>query len=282
MAPACLLSLPTELLVEILISLDFGDVLRCQAVCKQLDDVVRSTALLQYKIELATSGLTDGPPDATLPLSDRRGCVKDYQRAFEIPSWCCKKEIQMSEVSSDAMPIHVEYRGNLFMRAYEEGRNTMDTIAALAFGAWDGLEKFDTVEVTHIMSDDEEVKTNNWKLHFGRMFDYWAIDPAQDLLVCWGGRQLTHPDDSLGRGSFRLSVFSITHGAPVLDHEFLWLTPSGAGNMRSRLIEVHIMGDLLGAMAISSGGTRVEVMLVDWKRRRTVAALHSFRTVASS
>ncbi|EMD35420.1 hypothetical protein CERSUDRAFT_116190 [Gelatoporia subvermispora B] len=207
-----------------------------------------------------------------MKLSKRLIFVNAHRLAFLRPTWTCREEITVPEVEPGVMPMHMEYRGNLFMHAYEEGRNVADAMAAFVFGAWDGLERFNTIDVVQIMSNEEMVKTRNWKLRLEKTFDCWTVDPPQDLLVCWHVKPLTPPGD-IGRDSFRLSLFSISHGTPILDDEYLWLTPSEVDRARSRLIEVHILGDLLGAMVISSGGTKVELMLILWRERRVVARL---------
>ncbi|KAI0312459.1 hypothetical protein OF83DRAFT_1146144 [Amylostereum chailletii] len=59
MSASPLLSLPSELIAEILSSLPFQDVFRCKRTCRALDDIVRGSAQIQYRMHLGIDGLED-------------------------------------------------------------------------------------------------------------------------------------------------------------------------------------------------------------------------------
>ncbi|KAA1477300.1 hypothetical protein DENSPDRAFT_844516 [Dentipellis sp. KUC8613] len=68
--PSGLSILPFELLLSILVLLDFRDLLHCSEVCRHLNTLVKHTVELQYIVELAVDGMSDGPP-SDLSASDR-------------------------------------------------------------------------------------------------------------------------------------------------------------------------------------------------------------------
>ncbi|WWC94014.1 hypothetical protein V866_000852 [Kwoniella sp. B9012] len=59
--PSGLLCLPDEILEQVYLFLEFNDRLRLRSVCKALRDVFNSSALLQYKFTLETTGYLDVP-----------------------------------------------------------------------------------------------------------------------------------------------------------------------------------------------------------------------------
>ncbi|WVW83722.1 hypothetical protein I302_105743 [Kwoniella bestiolae CBS 10118] len=69
--PPGLLSLPDEILEQVYLLLRFNDRLRLRLVCKALQNVYESSALLQYKSTLETTGYLDIPyrPSSSLPPS---------------------------------------------------------------------------------------------------------------------------------------------------------------------------------------------------------------------
>ncbi|KDQ64097.1 hypothetical protein JAAARDRAFT_216100 [Jaapia argillacea MUCL 33604] len=74
--------LPDELIVDILHHLDLRSVLRCQQVCRRLENVIKISALLQYKSELTAAGMVDGPPHGdTIPI--RLAMLKEYTAAWK-------------------------------------------------------------------------------------------------------------------------------------------------------------------------------------------------------
>ncbi|KAI0673092.1 hypothetical protein C8Q78DRAFT_699691 [Trametes maxima] len=75
-----LLDLPDELLVSILVAADPHDLLICRRVCRTLARVLHATEL-QYKTELGTAGMVDGPPsETTVPA--RLAALRAYRAAW--------------------------------------------------------------------------------------------------------------------------------------------------------------------------------------------------------
>ncbi|KAG8954365.1 hypothetical protein FRC04_011691 [Tulasnella sp. 424] len=61
--------LPTELIIQILASTSFRDILVCREVCRSLKDIIEDSLELQYSIELGSSGYVDGPNDQVTKMS---------------------------------------------------------------------------------------------------------------------------------------------------------------------------------------------------------------------
>lgn len=96
-----LLDIPDELLIKILSSLDFLQLVRSQLVrsflhhpatrtnvrqvCKRFDHAVRSAGELQYIVELGVGGLADGPPQHPFNTFERLNYLKARKLEWEDP-----------------------------------------------------------------------------------------------------------------------------------------------------------------------------------------------------
>ncbi|OCH87066.1 hypothetical protein OBBRIDRAFT_782191 [Obba rivulosa] len=76
-----LLHLPPELLIRILSYLDYVAIITCQQTCRLFRDLVATSSLLQYLIELGIAAYEDNP-SSTVPLVDRLRLLKATQRAW--------------------------------------------------------------------------------------------------------------------------------------------------------------------------------------------------------
>ncbi|RPD61710.1 hypothetical protein L226DRAFT_461076 [Lentinus tigrinus ALCF2SS1-7] len=81
-----LVDMPFELLVSILLYLDFRDVLRCREVCSGMKHVVDEDIRMRYKIELAAAGMEDGK-HSKLTISERLTSLMERQRAWRTLTW---------------------------------------------------------------------------------------------------------------------------------------------------------------------------------------------------
>ncbi|KAL5478455.1 hypothetical protein ACEPAI_2639 [Sanghuangporus weigelae] len=84
-ARATLDDLPTELLVKIILELDWRSVLRLQLVNSAFNEIVTTHLAVQYHIELGISGMVDGPPIPYAPFStdERLRRLRVYQSRWK-------------------------------------------------------------------------------------------------------------------------------------------------------------------------------------------------------
>ncbi|KAI0066346.1 hypothetical protein BV25DRAFT_1529125 [Artomyces pyxidatus] len=81
-------SLPNDILLEILESLDWRDLIACRRTCHRLDTLAGTAVPLQYTIELAACGMLDGERGLhTLPIRERLDRLKLHQDAWLNLTW---------------------------------------------------------------------------------------------------------------------------------------------------------------------------------------------------
>ncbi|KAI9056374.1 hypothetical protein FKP32DRAFT_1639392 [Trametes sanguinea] len=86
--------LPPELLTSILLALDLSTLVRCRQICRLLKDIIDEDVRLQYKIELAASGLEDGTHN-TLTVAERLRMLQTRNEAWDNLAWTAREEIPM-------------------------------------------------------------------------------------------------------------------------------------------------------------------------------------------
>ncbi|TFK90495.1 hypothetical protein K466DRAFT_583678 [Polyporus arcularius HHB13444] len=76
-----LLSLPEDLLVHVLAFCDVDDLFVCKRVCTRLEQLIGRDVYLQYKIELAVTGMVDvpSPAGAGMPVMERLGKLREHR-----------------------------------------------------------------------------------------------------------------------------------------------------------------------------------------------------------
>jgi hypothetical protein len=81
MSPPPLFSLSNELLIEIISNLCPADIYACRCTCRQLNELIVSSQLLQYVARTALSGVFD-PLDSGLSLPDRLDALERWETAW--------------------------------------------------------------------------------------------------------------------------------------------------------------------------------------------------------
>ncbi|KAH8112781.1 hypothetical protein DFH11DRAFT_1689697 [Phellopilus nigrolimitatus] len=78
-------SLPPEVVVAILLNLDWQNILRLQLVNTVLNDIVKSHTAVQYHVELGVTGMVDGPPFPYAPFTtdERLTRLRLYQARWK-------------------------------------------------------------------------------------------------------------------------------------------------------------------------------------------------------
>ncbi|KAI0649960.1 hypothetical protein C8Q79DRAFT_941783 [Trametes meyenii] len=148
-------SLPTELIIEILLELDLRSLLRCRQSCSFLKDVMDDDKRLQYHIELAAAGMEDGPP-STLTAAERLQILRTRQAAWDKLAKTSREEVPMLE--GGVWELH----GGVL--AQGEGSRTL--------------------VLKQLPSAIRGIESREWRIEdLGVNMRDFGMDPAQDLLV---------------------------------------------------------------------------------------------------
>ncbi|OSD01362.1 hypothetical protein PYCCODRAFT_1436593 [Trametes coccinea BRFM310] len=98
-----LTGLPDELQIRILCGLDPPSILACRAVSSQLKETIDNSIEVYYHLELALSGMIDGPrPHGSACTRDRLTALRAYRAAYDTG----KHPVQWATIESDLQNIH--------------------------------------------------------------------------------------------------------------------------------------------------------------------------------
>ena len=91
------LSIPEELLIEILSCLSLHDLTSCRRVNRALNSIIDNSTLLQHQVEKAIAGVMDNPY-SNLSLIDRRAALSRRQEAWDTckPQYAIAKKVYES------------------------------------------------------------------------------------------------------------------------------------------------------------------------------------------
>ncbi|KAF9229120.1 hypothetical protein BS17DRAFT_771061 [Gyrodon lividus] len=147
--------LPLELIIQILTFIGYRDLLTCSQVCRLFHTTIEQNALLQYIIELAVSGMQNGP-HSVMDHANRLAALRNSQAAWNTLQFTGLKDIRMLQGS-----LYELYGGVLVQSNH---------LGGLVFRRLP----------SHYRGIDEHV----WSLDLPdvNLRDF-TLDPAQDLLV---------------------------------------------------------------------------------------------------
>ncbi|KAH9895700.1 senescence-associated protein-domain-containing protein [Cubamyces lactineus] len=154
-----LLSLPGELLVEILKLLDTKHLLRCRLICREFEATIKDSLQLRYKIELEAEGLVDGV-GCPLPVAERYKLLMERRKRWRWLDW--------SQVAAFPTPA--------LCQAYE----LVDGVFASSMST--GLGASRHLSLTRLPTASEPARTTEWQ-DLGAPIRDFAIDPSQDLVA---------------------------------------------------------------------------------------------------
>ncbi|TFK86727.1 hypothetical protein K466DRAFT_492258 [Polyporus arcularius HHB13444] len=138
-------SLPPELVIAVLVNLDFRTILHCRQVCATWKDLVDRDTRMQYTVELGAAGMEDGPPSNLTP-SARLALLRERQAAWRRLAWRSELTFPMG------------------------------------FGPWE-LQDLNLV-LQQLPSAIRGIKAKKWEIpDVGMDMRDFSMDPAQDLLV---------------------------------------------------------------------------------------------------
>jgi hypothetical protein len=89
-------TLPEELVIEILSTLDLSDLISCRCVNRRLNGVIDNSEQLQHQIDTAVAGVVDNP-SSSLSLRERREALARRQDAWDN---CQPRSTSTSEVDN--------------------------------------------------------------------------------------------------------------------------------------------------------------------------------------
>ncbi|KAI0631501.1 hypothetical protein C8Q77DRAFT_140759 [Trametes polyzona] len=148
-------SLPPELLINVLLELDYQSILRCRQVCTEFKQIIDQDVRFQYRIELAVAGMEDGPSSG-MTASERLRKLRARQEAWNKLQWTAREEVNMLQGG-----VWELYGGVL---AQGEGLRT------LVF--------------KQLPSNIRGIEGREWRIEdVGVNIRDFGMDPAQDLLI---------------------------------------------------------------------------------------------------
>ncbi|KAI0048660.1 hypothetical protein FA95DRAFT_1015453 [Auriscalpium vulgare] len=157
-----IVGMPTEVLHEILVQLDYRGIIACQKTCRRLKDLVQESLELQYMIKLGARALCEGPDARLLSVSERVKRLQSYDdaRAGDIA--------KLEELPF--IPALIGYMNQL---------RTSVTTLILASARADELR----VYVQQMPSVTRGIEERHWDLKLPPDYRLLAVDASQDLLV---------------------------------------------------------------------------------------------------
>ncbi|KDQ09370.1 hypothetical protein BOTBODRAFT_37124 [Botryobasidium botryosum FD-172 SS1] len=147
--------LPSELVLQILGELPFGDLARCSAVCKLFHSLIQSSASLQYSSHLGAEGYVDGPP-SEVAVAERLARLERHRKAWHDLSWSRTVKYDMPSSSAGLYELY----GGVFARG---SQNSLDFV--------------------ELPSTIRQTEGHSFRHPFEFPVGDFTMDPSQDLLV---------------------------------------------------------------------------------------------------
>lgn len=172
--------LPNELVAEILAMLDYRDLAFCMQVriclllerlpqlmplalwnlqvCKRMLDLVSSSSLLQYHLELGRSYMEDGPL-SRMSISERRERLQAHINAWRNVRW--SSCVHLFDMHPQTFAMGVAPGGILSFTLREEGK----------------------IKFVQLPSNIRGIPMRQWEHSFPFPPSLFALDPSEDILV---------------------------------------------------------------------------------------------------
>ncbi|OBZ77028.1 hypothetical protein A0H81_03118 [Grifola frondosa] len=182
-----------ELLVDILSSLDFYDIVSCRRISKQFREVVDKSVALQYIIELGVANCFDRPCDGRLTTGERLDVLREQQIAWKNAQFVERKALDLTKADSQCRRLFPFNGGTIIAGYLSEAETTPRNIN-------DG--KFDIFEVRNVYSSKPDVEVPRHQLD--GLYTYCTVDVIQDLLLLWSDVRYGYGVQSLAAISLRV------------------------------------------------------------------------------
>ncbi|KZT19498.1 hypothetical protein NEOLEDRAFT_1151896 [Neolentinus lepideus HHB14362 ss-1] len=163
--------LPSELIEYIFVSLDWPGLIICQKVCKLFCTIVKSSAHLQYNIELAVAGYVHGAADGYVSAAEHLESLRRHQDAWKNPAIDRAEiiELENNQDQPSSLPFHrYEIRDNVLLVMRRKGQLQEP-------------HAFNALDVMLLEAVDRSFPS--WTLDLNSPYTGLAFDPAQDLLI---------------------------------------------------------------------------------------------------
>jgi hypothetical protein len=241
-----LTSLPVELILKIFALLDWRTTLVCRGVCKFFRSIAEGERA-QYEIELAVSGMVDGPP-SPFTTSDRLALLKERNAAWESLRWVESQDIPMTDG-------HIwELYGNVF------AQSSMPNV----------------LHFRQLPSKYRKIEEKTWGVALDIHVRDFTMDPAQDLLVLVEEPSL--PSTDITTRSIRIHLRSLTTG----DRHRLAPQPAtlrvvhdpDLQNVRATYT-LQVCDNLLGILISHPEDADSELTIWDWTTGKVILARSS-------
>ncbi|KAH7886541.1 hypothetical protein F5I97DRAFT_1966709 [Phlebopus sp. FC_14] len=258
-----LISLPPELLVAIFMHSDCQTMLRCCRVCRRFKDIIDASVELQYIIELVLDGMIDGggssSSSAYPSITDRLNRLRQLRHSWLNLTWR----------SAFLVPIQgacyaYEFVGGIFCKtshaqAFRWGSRQFNA-TWLPSSAAPRREKNGVKRVTakSLTREDLGVPTRDF-----------AIDPSQDLIVLFKGRE-DNAQPVADPAPVELHVRTISTNKVHPDAKEPVLETTDPVSVSSAFIQ--IADDIVG-MLFYTEPERPRLTLWNWKTGKQVVSL---------
>ncbi|KAI0269992.1 hypothetical protein BC834DRAFT_582190 [Gloeopeniophorella convolvens] len=153
--PFNLFQLPTEVIVKILALLDVKELLASQLTSRRLREIISDSLVLQYHIQLAASGLCDGPVNE-ISTAERTNALQAYNKAWLELGWSSHDII---ELSGPGMP---HFSDGIAVSLSSDRR---------------------ALVVNQLPSRLRKLEAHCWTLTFDFVIAGFAVDASQDLVA---------------------------------------------------------------------------------------------------
>lgn len=232
--------LPVELLEKIFSDLDVFTLTSCRFVNKSFNEAIKSSPLLQYKLELSLAGV-EANPTCTLDLSECLEAVRSYRRDWERLAWSSSGKWRHS------IGNIFHNRGTFVLGEQLTVKHCIDPLPGVRTHRFQPKSKHRQLEECAWFED--------------RPGGTVGIDSGQDLLFTRTGET---PDDIL---ILTLSTYS---PYPGVAHPTISM-PVGQGSWT----DVCICGSIFVATTRPRNGTDLEgnMLVYNWRRGTTLAEI---------
>ncbi|KAI0373443.1 hypothetical protein BV20DRAFT_977586 [Pilatotrama ljubarskyi] len=252
-----LLDLTEDILIRIISALDGHSILDCREGSSQLAHLVDDTVALQYILELALTGMIDGPPSSAT-VRDRLDALRAYRMSWD------KGEHPVSEVYIGSSRLL--FSGNATHVAWSDNK-TRELKVYRPAGVFRGIQ-----ERREVYEEWKRLCTSR----IGQL-DF-LISSGQDMVMhfwTWGPAQ-THPGREYAECTFASLAENFGPHPLAARPTFntyvpLPLVPPGT------LLRMQYLGDLVAWAA--SGAGLVDMLVMNWK---TGTLLWHFRLLTTN
>ncbi|OAX33887.1 hypothetical protein K503DRAFT_859518 [Rhizopogon vinicolor AM-OR11-026] len=233
-----LTSLSNEIIRRILSHLDWRTLLVLKHVCNALHSIVEGSPAVQYTIELAVSGMEDGPPGG-LTAASRLVLLKERNSSWEVLKW-----VETRIPLPGKVDIIWELCGGVFAHSNKSGS---------------------ALRLHRLPSQYRNIDERSWTIPLPSDTKDFIMDPAQDLIALVEKPTLLPNDYGRSKIRVRIRLRSLTagHAHPsavdtVLVHDLVM------GDRRLDLT-LQLCGNLLGVLFVCRSGSTPELAVWNWK-----------------